>query len=423
MDVGSSPTRPLVNRNLFVSGDCRYMHAMHDQIVFAESEDELSEYNIKELFDFGDAGIGAIVAVPDQITMDNIEHSSLSNYERDKRFELMWNLDSISDDPDEQASLENVRSLHHTPGGNGDGSATAGVVMDSGIDTSHDVFAHTDIVERHNLTPAGGDDAVGHGTATAGQIARLAPNADLIDLRIFGGEGYTTFDIILRAYEWLIQNADKYDFVNMSWGSSDQIPEIDNVHSQLRELGVRDIVSAGNSGGSSGSPATTEDAFSVGACTQYGEMADFSSYDPDRGNPDVTALGQNNVLPRASGTSMGRGLNANWTVASGTSFSAPIVSGLVAKYLSVNPGATPEDVRAAFVESSEDIEGVDIEGAGIVNYLDAMSVNASTNSDGPDATVWEFAGRDSLYVNENILESGKYTIDVEKFRDAFERVE
>lgn len=396
---------------------------MHNQIVFADSTDAFTGYDVIESFDFGEAGVGAVIDVDSELTRDYIAHSSMSNYEQPEEVHLLWNLDAIDNDPDEQASLENTRSLHRAPGGHGDGGEHTVVVMDSGIDPDHVVFSGTTIAERHNMTDAGGNDAVGHGTACAGQIARLAPNAELIDLRIFGGRGSTGLEVIMRAYEWLVHNTDKYDIVNMSWGASRPIPEIDRIHQLLLDEGVRDVVSAGNSGGPSGSPATTPGAFSVGACTQYGNMADFSSYDPDLGNPDVTAIGKNNVLARASGTSMGRTINSDWTVASGTSFSSPTVAALIAKHWSVNPDLSADEVRDAFISTSENVRDEDVDGAGLVNYMASLSFDGGTGTERVAGTVWEFAGRDSLYVNSDILESGKYEVDPDKLRDAFEKVE
>ncbi len=88
--------------------------------------------------------------------------------------------------------------------------------MDSGIDADHPVFTETTITQTDVTTAGENKDAIGHGTAVAGQVTRLAPDADLISLRIFGDEGQATMNIILRAYEWLHKNHDQYNIVNMS---------------------------------------------------------------------------------------------------------------------------------------------------------------------------------------------------------------
>lgn len=398
---------------------------MHDQIVFGSSKEELEEEfgdDIAEFYEFADDDVAARIEVHDSMQILHAINSEYSNYTANERFELRWNLEHTTIDASEWASVENVVSMHEVEPSFGDGSGTTVVVMDSGIDTNHEVF-NDHVVDRRDATNSAGSDMVGHGTACAGQIATLAPNVDLVDLRIFGDRGYTTMDVILRAYEYLLQNARRFDVVNMSWGSSNTIDDINRVHSYLMDRGVRDVVAAGNSGGETGSPATTEEAFSVGACNKYGEMADFSSYNPDDGNPDAVAIGVNNVLARASDTSMGTVINNDWVAASGTSFAAPIGSALVAKYFSVTPDASIDDVKDVFKESSTPIRDVDKSGAGILRYRSALNVRDADPEERVAATVWEFAGRDSLYVDSDILPSGKYEVDPEALEDAFTRLE
>ena len=205
-----------------------------------------------------------------------------------------------------------------------------------------------------------------------GQITRLAPGADLVALRIFGEEGRTKNNVIMRAYEWLHDNTDAYDVVNMSWGSQQTSQAINRVHNGLVETGVRDVVSAGNSGEKSGSPATAERAFSVAACTEDREIADFSSYNPDRDNPDVAAIGKDNRLAQASGTTMGTDLDGPWVKASGTSFSAPEVTGMVAKYLDVRGSTEPEPIMRDFETAARDIPDQPRDGAGLADYAAAV---------------------------------------------------
>ena len=75
------------------------------------------------------------------------------------------------------------------------------------------------------------------------------------------------------------------------------------------------MVSAGNSGAKSGNPATAERVLDWGL-HRGGEIAEFSSYNPERDNPDVAAIGKDNRLVQAAGTNTGQELDGPWIQAS-----------------------------------------------------------------------------------------------------------
>lgn len=267
------------------------------------------------------------------------------------------------------ARLDESRELHAVPTDGATGKGVTVAVMDTGVDDTHPVF--DDVEVRHPLTSATADttDPVGHGTAGASQYTRLAADDTIVDLRISDVQGNLSTRRILRAYEWLHAHLDDVDVLNCSWGSSRTSEQLNQIHNRVVEGGVRDVVSAGNSGKPSGSPATAERAFSVGACNEAGELAEFSSYNPNGPtNPEITAVGVRCRMARASGTSMGTVLGSEWVAASGTSFSAPFVGGLVARYRESNPEATPAEIESAFVGAADNLKGTPREGAGLVKF-------------------------------------------------------
>jgi len=91
-------------------------------------------------------------------------------------------------------------------------------ILDSGIHVGH---PHVGAVAGgFDATGLSGDwlDRIGHGTAVAGVIRDLAPDAELLAVKIFEGSLRTNLDIILRGIEWSLgQGA---DLINLSLGTS-----------------------------------------------------------------------------------------------------------------------------------------------------------------------------------------------------------
>jgi subtilisin family serine protease len=349
---------------------------MNERIVFAREPPEFlyeQECDVIETYQFGDdvGGAALVECAPERESAIRADDRVIE-IERNLTVELCLESAAVSEDPDTVATIEDVRRLHDVSVDDATGQGLTVVAMDSGVDPTHPVFEGVTI-DRVNLTDAGEGDAVGHGTAVLGQVTRLAPQADLIALRIFGTEGQTKNNVIMRAYEWLHNNTASYEIVNMSWGSQERSPQTDRIHNALVEKGIRDVVSAGNSGEPAGSPATAERAFGIAACTEAGTIAEFSSYNPNRDNPDVAAIGKNTRLAQASGTTLGTDLDGPWIKASGTSFSAPEVAGMVAKYLSVQPEASPAAIMRAFETAARDIPDQPRDGAGLADYAAAVT--------------------------------------------------
>lgn len=342
---------------------------MSERIVLLRGSSEFLRHedcDVVETYEFDDDLEAALIDCDESVESSLADDDRVISVDPNYTAELPLEPEHVSEDPAVVATIEDVRRLHDVPDDDATGEGVTVVAMDSGVDTSHPVF-EGDTVREVDVTGSGEGDAVGHGTAVLGQTARLVPGADLVSLRIFGGEGQTRNNVIMRAYEWLHTHTDTYDVVNMSWGSQEISQAINQTHNGLVEKGIRDVVAAGNTSEKAGSPATAERAFSTAACTEDGRITEFSSYNPDRDNPDVAAIGKDNRLAQASETSMGTNLDGPWVKASGTSFAAPEVAGMVAKYLSVHE-ATPETIMNDFETTARNIEDQPRDGAGLADY-------------------------------------------------------
>ena len=343
---------------------------------------------------------------------------------------------SVTTSDDDFIGPDDLTSFHNVTEKDGDGLTVA--IMDSGIDTSHDIWKWAGVdIEQPDIDglPTNGTDRVGHGTGCAGVSVLMAPNVEtVVDVPIFGSEGRTGFGTIESAYEWLIENADRLDMVNMSWGSSSKYQPIDTLHNELEQAGVDAVVAAGNTDQQTGSPATAERAFAVAACTQAKKMTRWSSP-----TDNVTTLGKNVAMPKSKNGHMGRKISPSaytetmeeiggtWIKASGTSFSCPAALGMGATIQSneMMSAAGQPDVdthfEEAFHETANDIKGTSEDGVGYIDFEAATKVGSGEQV--AEATVWSmpWGDEDFLHVNADVLEDGEYVVDLEALLDALNK--
>jgi subtilisin family serine protease len=231
------------------------------------------------------------------------------------------------------------------------GQGVHAAILDTGVDVTHPdlrgaVVRSVEVVPQgpalvcRELTAADKMsamelDPVGHGTACAGIIHELAPEARLISVRVIGAGAAGTGEQFVRGLQWTLeQKSPRIDVVNLSLGTLQ-----DRFANPLRRLvdqayfqGIA-LVAAGNNMGLPSYPAV----FASLVAVDNDSFPEPTAFNFRTGQPvEVVARG---IYVRAPKSGGGYQL---WT---GTSFACPHITGLVARLLSVNPKLTPFQIK------------------------------------------------------------------------------
>jgi serine protease AprX len=255
-------------------------------------------------------------------------------------------------------------------------------IVDSGVDASRpDVANQLKIpqVTLTNLQPNSPGDGRGHGTFVASIAAGVAsghvgaaPNGKIISLDVMDDHGMAMTRDVIAAAQWIYDHRFTYNIGVANFSLHSTVPShfvVDPLDKAVEKLwlnGVVVVAAAGNYGiGGASTPvlfAPANDPFviTVGAVDTMGTLsrsddnaAPWSTwgYTPDGfAKPELGAPGRYMIgaVPPGSTLATERGANVvspGYMQLSGTSFSAPVVSGAAAQLLAQRPGLHPDDVK------------------------------------------------------------------------------
>eukprot|EP01138_Halocafeteria_seosinensis_P003091 gb/GECG01003159.1/.p1 GENE.gb/GECG01003159.1/~~gb/GECG01003159.1/.p1 ORF type:complete len:618 (+),score=79.29 gb/GECG01003159.1/:1-1854(+) len=248
-----------------------------------------------------------------------------------------WHLDRI--DQQENAELDGSYSFTYT------GKGITVYVVDSGIRPTHDEFDEERVLLK-DFVGDGYNDCNGHGTHVAGtvggRVAGVAKEVNLVAVRIFGCEGEASTTTLVTALEWawedFLDSGASTAVINLSLSAS-ATPILDDVIEALNKTGLVVVSAAGNSDADAClfSPARSSSSITVGATVEGDARANFSN---TGSCVDIFAPGDKIWSAWPTSDSAGAKL-------SGTSMAAPIVSGLVARYLEKHSDAMSNEVASS----------------------------------------------------------------------------
>jgi serine protease AprX len=301
-------------------------------------------------------------------------------------------------------------------------------VLDSGVAADPDlvspanrILASVNFADQRIVADPGGHGThvagiiAGNGTRSAGEFVGVAPEANIVDVRVLGRTGSGRISSVVRGIEWVLAHRATYNIrvINLSFGAPTPTSYRTDPMSAAVEIawrrGLVVVAAAGNGGpgrDTLASPGIDPYVITVGAADDHGTasqrddtLAPFSSWGTANSNakPDLLAPGRRIVSIRVQGSALDSLFPDHVVVAhngstylrlSGTSMATPVVSGAVALVLQGRPTLSPDQVKALLVGTAQPFgqdSGVALPdpaaaGAGLLDALGAVQSPASAPS-------------------------------------------
>lgn len=233
------------------------------------------------------------------------------------------------------------------------GKGVTVAIVDSGIESDHDDLAGK-VVEsvearvdgnRVIFDPSNAGDSAGHGTACAGIIARIAPDAKFASIKVLGAGGLGDGQVFLAGLEYAIRR--QYKVINLSLGTTKPqfFAPLHDLLDRAYQAGCIVVAAANNLPQPSFPSVFSSSLISVIKSEETDPMKFGFRYGQII---ELTAPGVN------VRTAWVGGGHRNLT---GNSFACPHITGIVARFVEGYPNLTPFQVKSALYAIARENQG------------------------------------------------------------------
>ncbi len=256
-----------------------------------------------------------------------------------------------------------------------DGTGIDVALVDSGVDTSAVSGVKPGIDVSLSSTAR---DGYGHGTAMAGIIRSVAPDAGIVDVKVADDRGVVDVSQVLAGIDWAVTNRNtggrNIRVLSLSFGTDGSNPASTSplvyaVEAAWRH-GITAVVAAGNHGTELGrltTPAISPWVIAVGAADTRGMTTDsslrgagvpsWSAHGNGVRNPDIIMPGRSILGGLAKDSAVARAnpdaIVNGQIVGSGTSQATAFTAGVVAAIHEARSGLSPDEVKALMIGAAE----------------------------------------------------------------------
>ena len=235
------------------------------------------------------------------------------------------------------------------------GSTGKGVrvaILDSGIEVGHPLVGEihetyavsVDAEGNAEVGPDEQGDRCGHGTACAGIVRSLAPDCELVSVRVLG-EGYTgSGRVMLAGLRWAIEQG--FDVVNMSLSTTKK--ELATLLHELADDAYfrrTVLVASAHNMPVESYPWRFSSVISVGSHEESDPLVYYFNPDPP---VEFFARGLELDVAWLEGTTLR---------CTGNSFATPHISGICALILGKHPGLTPFQLKSILSLTANNVAG------------------------------------------------------------------
>lgn len=239
--------------------------------------------------------------------------------------------------------------------------------------------------------------AAGNGYASGGKYKGIAPEANIISIKVMDGNGAGNSSDIIAGMQWVADHHKEYNIrvMSLSLGAEPSTNRFDPLAAAVEGIwkkGIVVVAAAGNEGPKQNTittPGISPTIITVGAVddkrtvdAKDDVIAEFSSRGAARGKqikPDIVAPGVDITATNANkeykGISRQDILNEPYTKMSGTSVATPVVSGAAALMIGKNPEITPIQVKQSMMNNAVRMNiSKYVQGSGILSIRAMMDI-------------------------------------------------